>query len=238
MGQVMARWEERLREVLGQQGEQILPPGDAQNAIKAAIRRHSRSIGRITHADFPGNGSSFDLSVSSMTGWTNGFSEVVAVEMPQGEREPVYLDEQEVSLYPSNSDPTAVRLAVSTPGTGQTARVYYTVPWPIPDTSAATDRLPDTDFDAVVHLAGSIAAQELASRAAGHQRPTIPSASAAGSETEEQRWSRRSQELLEVYLEHFGLDEESMLPAEAIIDWDVRAQWIETGHHFLFRGRR
>lgn len=233
----LTTWRERLYAVLGGISQTTLPPGDAESALRAAVRLHSRSVPRITYADFAGNGSAFDLAITSMTGWVAEFSFVPAVEYPQGEREPVYLDDQEVTLYPSDSAPTAVRLLLTTPATGKTARVYYTVPWPIPDNTAATDKIPDTDFEAVSNLAGHVAANQLASRAAGHQRPAIPAASLAGSESEEGRWARRAKELLELYQRHFGLDEDAVMPADAIIDWDA-VSFLDPTHRFLTHGGR
>jgi len=236
MGQALAQWEERTRQLLGNLSAAILPTPDVEAAIRAAVRQHSASLPRLTSADFPGNGSSFDLAISSMTGWVQGFSRVEAIEYPQGQRQPIYLDAQSWRLYPSDSAPTFVRLLIDTPSSGTTARVYYSVPWPLPDTNAATDKLPDTDFEALCHLVGCISAQGLADRASGNTSPSIPAASAVVRESEGDRWAKRADELCEFYNDHFG--GVGGIGAEAITDWDATATFIETGGRFLFRSVR
>jgi len=238
MGRSLPTWRDRCRDRLGNPPDEVISPGSLEDFVRAAVRAFSGDRPRTTFANFAGDGAAFDLAIASLTGWVNVFSQVRAIEYPQGEREPVYLDEQSFILYPTDSAPTAVRLLVDTPATGKTARVYYTVPWPIPTSDPAIDKVADTDYEPVVALGASQAALELAGRAAGHQRPSLPSASLVGEQTEQSRWSELARMLAKEYRDHVGSGDAGEAPAMGVIDWDARSSWDETGHRFLFRDPR
>jgi hypothetical protein len=235
VAQALNAWEARIREILGNPDTQILPAPDLTNALKGAFRRFGKDVPRRLHSDFTGDGVTFDLTKPAA--WIDGFSTVWQIEYPQGERPPVFLDFKEIQPYPDTSAPTVIRLNETTPAAGKVARLYFTVPWPVPTADPAIDLVPDPDFEAVCQLAAHIAAKELAGRAAGHQRPNLPSATAIGSESEEDRWMRISKTCLAYYQDHVGTS--SGPPgASATTDWDVMSTWQATGKRFLFRGRR
>jgi hypothetical protein len=234
-GQTLNAWETRIREILGNLDTTTLPTGpDVENAVKAAVRRFSEDRPRVVTADFVGNGSSFDFNKPSS--WVDGFSEPIAVEYPTGKRPAEFLDQAEVGLYPDISSPTSIRLNETTPANGLTARLYYSVPWPIPDTTTG-DQVPDGSFEPVCHLAASVVAEQMAARAAGHKRPNIPSADIAGVELEEDRWLKLAATARAYYEKHVG-GTGGPAPASLTTDWDIRASWIWTGRTFIFRGRR
>src|SRR5438034_6969 len=120
MGQTLAAWETRVKAILGNPDVARLPVQDLDDAIKGALRRYGKDRPRALSADYAGNGSTFDLAVPAS--WINGFSGVMAVEYPQGQRPAVFLDLAEVGLYPDVLAPTFIRLNFTTPATGQTAR--------------------------------------------------------------------------------------------------------------------
>ncbi len=236
-GHTLNEWSDRVRELLGNPSDGRIGDAALQEHVRGAIRRFSADRPAITYVDFAGNGASYDILVSSLTGWVNGFSTVGAIEYPQGQRIPVYLDPQSWVMYPDTSLPTAVRLLTWTPASGQTARVYYTLPWAIPDTTPATDVIPDTSYDPVARLAGYFGALQLAGRASGTQRDSFAGADLVGESTEETRWMDLSRSFLASYTEHVG-GTEGEPPAMATTDWDARSTWIETGHRFLLRPSR
>ncbi|HXF71142.1 MAG TPA: hypothetical protein VNO79_00845 [Actinomycetota bacterium] len=237
MGRAMAEWEARCRELLGNPAPSRISQQSLEEHVRAAVRRFSSDRPRIRTADYPGNGSTFELALPS--DWVTGFSQVQAVEYPQGEREPVFLDLQEVVLYPPGTTPTVIRLTETTPASGKTARVYYSVPWPIPDANPATDLIPATDFEAVASLAAAGGALELAGRTAGNKDPEMPGASAVDFRGESDRWRSLARDLLRAYAQHMGAAEGgASSAAEAITDWDARASWAETGRRFLLRWPR
>lgn len=231
----LTAWETRVREMLGNPSTTTLPQADLQGHVRAAVRKFSQDRPRTLFADYPGNGSAFDLTVP--TGWTNGFSSVQQVEYPQGNRPRDVLDMAEVSLYPEDSAPTHIRLNQTTPTSGKTARVYYSVPWPIPTATASDDKVADTDFDPVASLAAHYAALELAGKAAGHKNPTIPQADAMDWENETERWRSVARDRLKDYQSHVG-SADGPGPAGGVTDWDAASSWTDVGKRFLFRGRR
>jgi hypothetical protein len=239
MGRELSTWRDRTRDRLGNPSSQQISPGSLEDHVRAAIRTFSSDRPRVTFANFVGDGVTFDLAISSLTGWVHGFSGIEAIEHPQGEREPLFLDEQSWQLYPFDSAPTAVRLLATIPAVGTTARVYYSVPWPIPTSDPTVDKMADTDYEPLVALAASQAALELAGRAAGHQRPSLPSASLVGEQTEEARWLELSRALAKEYRTHVGAGAEGQEPpAMTVGDWDASSTWRETGKRFLIREPR
>jgi len=236
MGRTITEWADRVSVLLGDP-KPTPAPESLQDHVIAAARRFSGDLPRISFADYAGDGVAFELNLPAS--WVNGFSQVQAAEYPQGERPEVYLDMQEISLYPRDSAPTKIRLRDTTPASGKTARLYFSLPWPIPDENPATDKISDLDFEPVCHLAAAYAALELSGDAAGHTRNTLSGADLVGEATEHGRWVTEHERHLKIYLNHVGADAEGGgAPASGIIDWDARASFLETGRRFLFRGRR
>lgn len=237
MGRALATWESRVRALLGNPGNNSsgITNADVDEFVFAAVRKFSGDYPRVLFSDFAGNGSTFDLTKPAA--WVDRFSSVRAVEYPQGERPAEHLDMAEVSLYPLDSAPTHIRLEDTTPQTGKTARVYFTVPWPLPTATAGDDKIADTDYEAVAELAAGLAALELAARAAGNKHPTIPSADSVDWQSEADRWRRIGQDYIAKYRDHVG-GRGGEPPASAVFDWDAASTWRDTGRRFLFRGRR
>lgn len=235
MGQALSAWEARTRVILGSPSATDLPTADLEDHVRAAVRKFSADQPRTLFSDYAGDGSTYDLAIPAA--WVQRFSSVQAVEYPTGNRPETFLDLEEVTLYPRDSAPTHIRLNRTTPGSGKTARIYWSRPWPIPDATAATDLIPDEDFDPVCHYAAYLGALQLAAKAAGHKKPTLPGADAVDWDSEADRWRRLAKEKRRVYDEHVGTDS-GPPPASAVTDWDARATWPATRGNFLFRGRR
>jgi hypothetical protein len=239
MGRQIGAWEARARVRLGNVSTTVLLEESLQDHVLAAVRRFSSDRARVVHFDFAGNGVAFDIAISSLTSWVHGFSSVEAIEYPQGDREPTYLDDQSFVLYPAISVPTAVRLLSTVPATGQTARLFYSAPWPVPTEDPDDDLISNTDYEPVVALAASTAALELAGRAAGTQRNTLGGADLVGESSESERWLQIARSLAKEYGGHVGSGEgDGEAPAQAVTDWDARSTWDDTGRLFIFRKRR
>ena len=235
MGQTLATWRVRTRELAGNPSTNDIGDSAVESHVKAAIRRFSKDSPQLKFTDYAGNGSTYDLSLPP--GWVNRFSSIGAVEYPLGERPQVLLDMAEVSLYPSTSTPTFIRLAYTTPAAGQTARVYWTAPWPMPDNNAATDLISDQDYEAVAHLAAALCALQLAGDAADHTRSTLPGAEFAGTNEEQSKWLEIFRNNRRFYVDHVG-SSDGPPPASGQTDWDARSSWIANGGQFLFKQRR
>jgi len=242
MGQNITTWENRLRAVLGGSGvitTTKISSVDAQDSIKAAVRRFSTDRARRAYTDYSGDGVAFKLLLPAA--WIAGFSVPLNVEHPVGNRPPDYLDMAEVALTPIDSAPSHVQLNETTPATGvNNVRLFWSVPWPIPTATAGDDKIADTDYEPVVHLSAYFGALQLAGRASDNTKSNLPSADAADFASEESEWREFSRAQLKVYSDHMSGGEDSG-PAEAFFDWDARASWIATGRMFLapaHRGRR
>jgi hypothetical protein len=234
MGSALTSWESRVRALLGNPTPQQLSPQDAQDHVRAAVRTFSSDRPRVTYVDYNGDGATFSLTIP--VSWVPGFSNLMAIEYPQGERDPVMLDLKEAAVYPSDSAPAFIRLAQTTPETGKVLRAFFTLPWPIPDATSSTDKIADVDFEAVCHLGAAYAARSLAGRASGARSPVIPAASQAGWEQERQRWSDEAGTHMQIYQDHVGGG--SAGPADGVTDWDVQSAYPYQGGAFLTRNSR
>lgn len=232
MGQTLTTWTTRTRAKLGTPLVAQISDADLQDHIRAGIRQFSTDRPRILYSDYNGDSVTFSLTIPAA--WIDGFASVIAIEYPQGEREPLFLDMAEVELYPGDSDPTHIRLKETTPSTGKVARVFFSSPWPIPTATGSDDKISDTDYEPVTDLSAAKAALEMAARAAGTRKSGLPSADAAEWETEEGRWQAIARALLKSYNDHVGT-EEGGVPASGTTDWDASSL---IGGQFIFRGRR
>ncbi len=235
MGAALATWEARVRALLGGVSTAQLPNADIDQHVFAAVRQFSLDRPRIVFADYTGDGATFQLGIP--TGWVNDFSWVEAIEYPQGQRPPVFLDPAEIELYPVASAPTAIQLNWTTPAVGTTSRLSYAVPYPLPDTNAATDLIPAVAFEFVAKLAAAGGATQLAGRASPNTRPNFPSADIAGVEGEEKRWLDIADDYRKEYQGYVGTSG-GRAPASAVIDWDASSDWVYTAGRWLFRWPR
>lgn len=239
MGFSLDEYEARTRMFLGHPSEDTIARSDVQEHVEEATRRYSRDRPRIAFRDYVGDGSAYDLALNLITEWVNGFSYPQAIEYPQGERPPLFLDMGEVLLYPLDSAPTHIRLTNTTPATGKTARVYFGVPWPIPTSDPAVDKIPATDFEAVCHLSTHHAALQLAGRAAPKKDPNLPAADIFDLSAEGPSWREIARDHLKAYQAAIGTDEDTTpTPASGWVNWDSSSSWLDTGRTFLFHPPR
>ncbi|MEX0755698.1 MAG: hypothetical protein WD556_11375 [Actinomycetota bacterium] len=237
MGQSLTAWTTRVRKLLGNPSTNQIEDANLEECISAAVRRFSADRPRVGHADFVGDGIAYDLEIASITSWSFGYSTVEQIEYPLGQREPLYLDSQEWILYPTTSRPTHIRLLTTVPTSGQTTRVFHTVPWPVPDATPANDLIGDIDFEPVARLAAAAGARTMTGRASSNKHPSIPAAEAMDWENEHERWRKLAEDYERDYEEHVGA-EDGPPPASGWLDWDARSSFIEQGRRFLLRGRR
>src|SRR3990172_1543291 len=108
-----------------QDGAAKLSPAEIVKAIEEAIAgRYSKDRPQKPVFDLTGDGATYEWSLSGITAWQEGFSRVVEIEYPQGERSPIYLENGEWLLY---ATPTGrfLRFAFAL-STGKKARVRFT----------------------------------------------------------------------------------------------------------------
>lgn len=239
MGATLAEYQARSRQMLGHPSTDSIATADLEEHVEEAVRAYSRDRPRIAWRDYVGDGTTFDLDLALVTEWVAGFSQPQAVEYPLGQRPSEFLDMAEVIPYPYGSLPTMIRLTSTTPAVGQTTRLYFSVPWPIPTNDPTADKIPVTDFEAVCHLSAHLGATQLAGRAVPRKDPNLPSAAVFDLSAEGPNWRELARDHLKEYRVAIGADKEtSPPPASGWLDWDARSSWLETGRTFLFRPSR
>lgn len=133
-----------------------LASGEIVTAIEEAIAgRYSKDRPRQVVVDLAGNGITFEWTLTSISGWYEGFSQMRAIEYPRGESTPAFLDSGEWTIYDS---PSGRSLRFPSPLTnGEYARVAFTAPHAV---DAST--VPVSDLYAVGALSAALAARRLA----------------------------------------------------------------------------
>ncbi|MFL5736661.1 MAG: hypothetical protein ACJ76P_04910 [Actinomycetota bacterium] len=237
MGVPLPAWKDRVRVILGEPPVKDISDQAVIDNVKTAIQRFSGDRPQIAYDDFTGDSVTFDIPLPDA--WVPRFSSPKAIEYPLGQRPATILDLEEVVLLPTDDQPATIRLNETTPAAGTIARIFFTVPWPIPDSDADTDLIALEDFEPVCHLAAYYCALGRASGAAGNTRPSIPSADVAGEATETDRWRSVARDQLKIYTDHVAGSDFG--PADTIIDWDAPATlpvYPGFGKGYLFRPPR
>jgi hypothetical protein len=194
---------------------------DARDAaIQEAVMEYSKHRPRIMVMDVAGDGATYDIPLGTAPGptdWIEDFSVVRQVEYPAGEREPVYLEQDEWREYVKPTTGRVLRLIETTPATGESTRVTYSIPQTV---SADTGTIPDSDFYAVVQLAASYAAHGLAMFYAQQGDSTI-GADSVDHKSKSSDYATRAKDLRALYFAHMGMKDERGAPAASVhMDWD------------------
>ena len=190
-----------------------LPSGDLTAAIEEAlVGRYSKDRPLVVVEDLTGDGATYEWDLAAVSGWQNGFSQVVRIEYPQGERVPTYLEGDEWMIYES---PTGRFLRFTfVPANSKTARVHFTA-WHAVDASS----LPDADFYAVGALAAALAARRLAAIYAQTGDSSI-GADTVNYRTKSQEYLALARRLEQDYENLLGTDPERTAPAASrTADW-------------------
>jgi len=177
--------------------------------------------------EFVGNGG-YDYALPA--DFEEGFSSIVRVEYPAGERIPRVLDPESYILY---RDPTGLllRFLDREPTAAETVRLFYTARHVLSETECT---IADADFDAVANLAGSLCCRALAARFAQHSDSTI-AADAVDYGAKVDQYTSLANSLYELYRTHVKPAEELAKPASAFVDLDVA---LATGQRRLYHEPR
>ena len=182
----------------------------SSDELKAAIEealggRYSKDRPRRLVADLTGDGAQYEWDLSTITGWQNGFSQIVEIEYPQGERVPIVLEDSDWTIYES---PTArflrFRFALAS---GKKARVQFTASHAVDASS-----MPDADFYALGALAASLAARRLSALYAQIGDSSI-GADTVNYRTKSQEYMTLARRLEKDYENLLGTDTERTAPA-------------------------
>ena len=181
MGLSAEQYEDRIRAKLGDLGVlQLIGAEPLPIHLESALRQFSIDRPRVSEQTFDGDGAAYDFDLTAdadADAWVPGWSRVIEVEYPAGEREQAayILDEADWDLVRAGTTGDGVvRLESITPDTGtDNVAIRYTTMWPHPTADAATDEIPDAYGDAVAALAASKAIRAKAIEAARKQSATV-----------------------------------------------------------------
>lgn len=153
MGHTRTQYLDRIRNRLGDLNIiQHLAAAPFDLALEEALATYTKDQARYASFTATGDGSAYtyDLTADADQPWVPGFSRVVDVEHPTGNRRRTMVD----SRGYAERDGTVTLLDV-TPASGAGLLIRYTTTWPHPDDDAATDLIPDVHFPAVTALAAA-----------------------------------------------------------------------------------
>ena len=143
-------WEDRIRAHLGDHGViQHVSPTKIPFALETALAILSGDRPYEADATLAGDSSTYDLTLTS---WEDRWSRVLQVEYPTGQRTPIFLEDRRYTVLRGT---TTFRLLEDIPITGESAKVTYSIRWPMPDDTSGTDKIPTPWFEAVTSLAAS-----------------------------------------------------------------------------------
>jgi hypothetical protein len=173
MAETLATIKTRVSSLLQDQAGFITTTADGvmEFAIRDAIETFSIDVPYQLTADVAGDGATFDLTLPA--GYLDGFSRFTSIEYPAGQREPLYLDSRDWSIYRTASS-AKLRLFALIPNSGETVRLTYTAQHTLKDLdSAAATTIPAYYTQAFVNLCTAKCLLRLANRFLEEQESTL-----------------------------------------------------------------
>jgi len=218
----------------GSAGAVTVSAGVIDDCVSEALADHSRRSPRRVTADISGDGETHEyVLVTVASDWTAGLSVVQRVRTIPDGAEDGYMYWMESDRWHVLRDGTSDVIVFETPiASGDTARLYYTAPWP-----AAT--WPSEDDYAIANLAASKATEIIAQFFAQEGAPTLDVAFAQNSPKVD-AYLQTARRFADRYLSHFGYkDLKSRRPFSTVLDWDTASwrgrPWIDPRHNRRWR---
>jgi hypothetical protein len=200
--------------------EGVLTSAEIDAAVAEAVTTYSKHRPHELLADLAGDGD-YDYAVPA--DWVLDCSAVRRVEYPAGERVPVYLEDDQYTLYKPDAQATVLRFLDVTPQAGQTARVTYTAPHVV---DADSSTIPANDEECVGNLAASVACEWIASHYSQQGDPTL-SADTTDHRSKASDYAARAKRFRALAYEHLGIStskdgtgQASVATASATREWD------------------
>lgn len=173
MGHTRQQYEDRIRAHLGDLGVlQRVSEEQIPLALEQALLHYSGDHPAEATQTFAGDGATydFDLEADVAAGFDRGWSRVLEVESPTGERTPALVDGRYWMVLRGTG---TLRFLQDTPAAGSNIAVVHTRPYPFPDDDPATDLVPDQHHSAVAALAAANLARNKAAEFARRQSASV-----------------------------------------------------------------
>jgi len=216
LGDYIAAVRSRLQEV---ESSEEISTVDIADSIELAARHHSNYKPLEKVADIAGSGE-YDLTLPDS--WEKGFSVILEVEYPQGNRDPTYIEAKDMFLYQGISGNPVLRLCNATPASGEIVRLTFTHTHSVTASSATIE---DPDFWAAANLAASMSARVLAARYARVWDPAME-LDLVNYRGKTEQYLALARECEEIWRLHLGLPETGApTPALRYGDWDIKYSW-------------
>jgi len=228
VGPFLSEYRTRLDQILKEQAGD-LSQGDDDAAIENAVKEHSKYRPQVIAGDIAGN-DTYDYEMDLLADWEKGFSVIKKIEYPAGEREPVYLEDEDWMIYEDTVGEN-LRLLGDTPAALETIRVTYSARHAVTE---ADGTIPRAHFEAVCHLAAKYALLALMNRYLQNTEPTLGADSVDHKSKAMESRSNANKEEAE-YFQHMGIKPGEVTAGMAFKDHDVNYPW---GEDRLTHGRR
>jgi hypothetical protein len=204
MSKVLSDYQTKLDQVLQDLDEELDADFTGSRAafLQEAINTHAQNRPRIQVISVAGTGAFiYDLP----PGWEEGFSAVEAIEYPAGQQVPVFMDQTRYMLY-QGVDGVQLRFLDASPELAEPFLLTYTTRHTVAvgdEVPPVATTIPDSDFDAVCNLAGSLCCFAMG-------RKFTEMAGGASMAVRDQTWrsvlrySEKGNELKALYDSHIG----------------------------------
>lgn len=155
MGHRRAEYEDRIRAELGDLGVlQLVQVEQVPLALEAAFATFSKDRPREASQTFDGDGTAFTFDLTddiTAPPWVPGWSTLLEVEYPAGERIPELMDPLNYRI----SSAGLLTLHEDTPSATEDITVRYITTWPFPTSDPDDDLVPEPYWHAICSLAAS-----------------------------------------------------------------------------------
>jgi hypothetical protein len=153
------------------------------------------------------------------TDWIDGFSQIILIEYPAGEQEPIYLQPEKYMIY-NNGTIDKIRFISDSPSASETFILTYIIPHTI---SSTVCTIYEGDFNAICHLVAGITLLTISNKFTESSEPTISSSAVAWRDRTE-RCRKAAEEQIKLYAKAMAQDEEVKC-ALVIREYDSGYPW-------------
>jgi hypothetical protein len=200
--------------------------------VESAIEHYSHDLPDEVTTDVSGDaGKYYGVSVS-LTSWSEGFSQIIAIEYPAptvaSDEAPTYLEPEDWDDDYWADGVRYLYLPNHAPAVADTMRIRYTAPY---TATATAYTIPVAHFSAVCYLAAGLCAQAIANKYSRTNDSSI-AADSVNHTTRATEWASRARAMIKLYHEQLNIQDDSGgQPAGQFVDWNTepaggRRRWL------------